>query len=90
MGSIGRMVFFFGADRSGADRSGADRSGADRSGADRSGAGGGENIKAGVKFHGVKPPQAARYALSIDHEGVRIKAHLAGRFGPSSFVLTGE
>lgn len=52
---------------------------------------GGESIEAGGKsFHGVKPPKAARFALAIDHEGARIKAHQRGAFGPDSFVLTGE
>lgn len=51
---------------------------------------GGESLKAGGKsFHGVKPPKAARFALAIDHEGARIKAHQRGAFGPDSFVLTG-
>ncbi len=54
------------------------------------GASGGKVGGSGVKFHGGNPPKAARYALAIDHEGARFKAHLSGRFGPSSFVLTGE
>ena len=54
-------------------------------------AGGGESGGAVVKLcHGVVPPKKARFALGIDHEGVRVKAHLGGMFGPSSFVLKGE
>lgn len=52
---------------------------------------GGESFKSRAKSgHGVNPPKAARFALGIDHEGARIKAHPQGAFGPGSFVLTGE
>lgn len=60
-------------------------------GLDAGKASGGESCGAGCQFdHGANPPKKARYALAIDHEGARIRAHLSGRFGPSSFVLTGE
>lgn len=54
------------------------------------GEGGGESREARAKFNHGEPPKAARYALGIDHEGVRIKAHPRGAFGPDSFALTGE
>lgn len=52
---------------------------------------GGELLKArGKSVHGVNPPKAARFALGIDRNGARIKAHPRGAFGPDSLVLTGE
>ena len=54
------------------------------------GEGGGESREARAKFNHGEPPKAARYALGIDHEGVRIKAHPRGAFGPDSFALVGE
>lgn len=50
-----------------------------------------ESCKAGREFdHVWEPPRKARFTIGIDHSGAFIKAHVAGRFGPSSFVLTGE
>lgn len=52
---------------------------------------GGELFKArGKCWHGAIATKAPRFALGIDHEGARIRAHQHGAFGPDSFRLTGE
>lgn len=55
----------------------------------RSGESCGKSQQSGSELdHRSDPPKSARYALAIDHNGARIKAHLRGAFGPDSFVLT--
>lgn len=40
--------------------------------------------------HGGGSPKAARFALAIDHEGARMRAHQFGVYGPAFFVLRAE
>lgn len=49
---------------------------------------GGELGEAGRKSgHGGDSPKAARFALALDHEGARMRAHEFGMYGPAFFVL---